>query len=267
MKKTDRRKKLSALSHGAGKRSGKIQSTADRERSPFGPEMKSMQSDPPFWPRITNPSTERQIFESKGPVAWIEWLQEGTKPDSFAYHPIDEAKRIAEVYRLCFELSGQKNVSIIGDFVAHCPHLVLSGTWVAQVAKQRSITRPEETNQTGENRLLEAIGRGFRRAASFSWERKLKPSRLRAAREFRSKINEELKSFVETLRRRDAERDWLAAQIKAKVSELVRHNPRLSSVADKLTKKLSARRTYDASILIAATIFDIRERDLEAKSI
>ena len=265
MKASARRKKLSTHGAGSRTRSSKIESTAEGELSPSGLAIKSMGSDP-FWPPISDPFEEKEILERKGHVAWIEWLQKCIKATAFAYHPRDEEKRIAQVYRLCFEESGHTNVSIIGDFVAHYPRIVLSGTWVGPVAEQWSITGLDETNRTRRNRLLKAISDGFRRAALSSWKGKLRPSRLRAALEFRSRINEELKSFVKELQPQNAQKEWLARQIEEKVSALVRDNPLLSSVADKLTEKLSALHPYDASILIAATIFDIRERDLQAKS-
>ncbi len=220
----------------------------------------SMCSDP-FWPPISDPTKEKQILEDKGHVAWIEWLQEGVK-DCFAYHPTDEMKRITEVYRLCFEQSKRKDTSIIGDFVAHHPRLVLSG-WVAEVAEQWNITALDETI-TGRNRLLKAISNGFRRASSSSWNQRLRRGRLSAAREFRLRLSRELTSFHEGFK--DSPAEWWSKQVEKNVSDLVRENPQLSSLTGELRTKLSTGQIYKAAVLIAATIFGVRERDLETKA-
>ena len=116
------------------------------------------------------------------------------------------------------------------------------------------------------NRLLKEISGGFGRASSSSsWNRQLRQARLRAAREFHSRLSAELRSFWEELHPQNSTKEWLAGQIKAKVSDLVREYPRLFSVADKLKTALSAGQIYEATVLIAATIFDVRERNLEAK--
>lgn len=241
-------------------RSAKNRNRASRRITLFGDATYMMESDP-FRPPISDPTAEKRILERDGPGKWIDWLQGRTKADSFGHHPADEAKRIAEVYRLCFEKSRREDVSIVGDFAAHYPGIFLSGTWVAEVAKQWSVTKLDETN-----RLLKAIADGFRRASPPAWNRQQRRGRLRAAREFRSRMGSELKSFLEELRCQDSTKEWLAEQIGVRVSDLVHRNPRLSSVAEKLRKKLLARRAYQAAILIAATIFEVRERDLQTKS-
>lgn len=265
MKASSRPKKLSTYNARSKPRPTKNENRKRKELGVFDPAIPTMQSDP-FWPPLSDPLAERQILEGVGPGEWVDWLQKRVKVKVLVSHPRVEARRIAEVYRLCFELSGNENVSIIGDFVAHYPRIVMSGTWVAEAAEQWNVTKLDETNRTGTNRLLKAIADGFRRASSTSWNLQQRRGRLRAAREVRLRMGTELKSFLEALRTKDSTKDWLAEQIAARVSDLVRDNPRLSSVAEKLRTELSARRAYRAAILIAATLFEVRERDLQSKS-
>jgi hypothetical protein len=223
-----------------------------------------MSSDP-FFPPIRNPVEEREILERDGRGAWLDWLRESTKIRGiFASHPLDEDRRVAEVYRRCFVNSKNADTSIIGNFAAHFPRIALSGTWLPAALREWSDKNSCESGKSRVNRFLKDIGAGFRRAATRPYGKTaFRPGKLRAARTFRVQKQDELRCFLDPLR--DAEEKWREEQLRQKVSELTTQYRLKSPAASRLGNYLLSNRTYDASVLLAAAAFRVRERDLESK--
>lgn len=246
-------------------RKSKAPLTAEKEmaqRAPSAPNSSvvALRSNP-FWPPIKDAAKEKEIVEKKGRGAWELWLMKETQATTFAIAPADIELRLCEVYGLCFENSGRRDMSILNDFVAHHPALVFRCTWVEQLVRNSAYVRHFEPQA---RRILQALGSGFRRAGA---ERDLSrlhlPGKIAAAHEVQKKLAEELTGFLKKFDSNNAEQTWRLEELESKVQEIIRAYPSVVSTKQKLRGYLEGNQAYKASILIAAKIFHVRERDLQ----
>jgi hypothetical protein len=246
----------------------RVLSAAENEKAQRAPSnahsrVIALRSDP-FWPPIKDAAKEKGVIEKKGRGAWERWLMKEAQATTFVMAPADIELRLCEVYRLCFEKSRRKDISILNDFVAHHPALLFRCAWVEQLVRDHAFVRHFNPQA---RRILQALGSGLRRAGS---ERDISrlylPSKIVAAREVQKKLAQELSNFFANIDAHNADPTWLAEELGRKVEETIREYPGVASAKTKLRVFLEKDQAYKASILIAAKTFHVRERDLQESS-
>lgn len=209
---------------------------------------------------IKNPQREKTFLKSGTLLAYLAPAGRGQ------IHPSAYSSRIVEIYRRCYEQERiEKRNSILEDFVASFPQLVLQANWIREVVK-KSFTN----ESSGLNETLLSIGKGFRKAADPAQRRDklITQVRLEAARESQKTFSKNLVSWNRGLKRRDALHgscEWIREESKRKVTELVTEDPKLKPVEWKLIELLVEGLFYEASIIMAAQIFEVPRRRLERK--
>jgi hypothetical protein len=174
--------------------------------------------------------------------------------------------RVIEIYRLCYEHSpAETRMGILRDFAAHFPHLIFEAKWLNELMRR--------SHHYGvgagsfQSRLFLSVATGLRSAASGTrYGRQTRALKLHGARMARLRLYEELDSWNRALERSlDPSREWIDELASAKTQELTKENPRLNRVREQLLRLLQAGKMYDASVLVIAHIFGIRQRDLEQR--
>jgi hypothetical protein len=230
----------------------------------YGPEVTHLRSSP-FVPSIDDPAKEKGLIEKHGTARWRHYLLERLGKEMLISHPTDESKRIAEIYRLCFLNSGSSDASIVGDFAAHFPGLVFQCEWVRKLVAECARVRHVDENA---RRLLLAIASGFRRAgAKPNWERLTRTARIQAARDAQKELRRILATWVRECQPSQAVSGWWREKVNEKVLGICRAYSRFPEDAKpRLKELLEKKRTYEASVLIAARTFNVRERDLQTSA-
>jgi hypothetical protein len=178
-------------------------------------------------------------------------------------------RRILEVYKRCFEeADDDTREKVIGDFVAHFPHLSFDADWLSDLVRTQSAL-PGAANESKRTRTLLAMAKGFRRAAN---TKKRQPAiqksyRLHAARTVQRAFCDELTRWKVGLERPASTPAWIAERAASKTEELAdTYRQLLRSDKQRLTALLQQGHCYEASVLVASRVFNVRERDLQQKS-
>jgi hypothetical protein len=87
--------------------------------------------------------------------------------------------------------------------------------------------------------------------------------RLVMARSCQRELRRDLTTFVDN--QNEVTEEWADEQLSEKMKDLMKRFPELSSVSDKVAAHLRRGRAYKASIIAAAAIHDVRERNLQSK--
>jgi len=109
-------------------------------RSPNSPPVSVLRSNP-FYPPIRNAEKEKFLLEKKGLFGWKRWLLGKSAPPVITLSRNEVMVRIADVYRLCFERSGQQDLSILSDLVAHYPDAVFVAPWIKKLVGSIAFSR------------------------------------------------------------------------------------------------------------------------------
>ena len=174
--------------------------------------------------------------------------------------------RVMEVYRLCYQQSPEdKREKILRDFAAHFPHLIFEAKWLHELVRK--------SHHYGfgagsvQSKLFLSVANGLRSTASGTrYGRQTRALKLHAARMVRFKLWEELDSWNRTLQRDlDPSREWIHERASEKTRELTKETPRLNRVQGQLLRLLQDGKLYDASVLVTALIFGVRQRDLQQR--
>lgn len=207
---------------------------------------------------ITEPETERSLLEKNGHLTWIMYLSKGRR--SF-FLPDGDRLRISQVYRLCYEQA--QNPSIITAFVGYFPGVAFESSWLATLVRLAARQSYDEGCE-----LMIALSKGFRRAATPTRiGRQIRRGRLEAARCARRQIQQQLADFSKSIDQANATPEFVIEQVLTYVRRLITGDPRLEPLCGRLLKMLKQARHYEASVLIAATQFNVRIRDLETSPI
>src|SRR5271165_2674269 len=78
-------------------------------------------------------------------------------------------RRIVEVYKRCFqEADLPAGPKVVSDFIAHFPRLIFDADWLKEELIRVDHTLPDlgDQRKKGKKEILQAIAKGFRRAAS-----------------------------------------------------------------------------------------------------
>ena len=184
----------------------------------------------------------------------------------------DLEARIVEIHRRCYEESpATERESVIRDFVASCPHLVFKADWLAEIVTRHA--RKFDLSSGRRNRILTAMANGFRRAVDIRprYQRFLHHGKVEYAREFRKEILTDLQWWEKTLDRPHAteKEEWWTGEVARRATDktvsLIAEHPSLKVCKQKLTKLLCAGQHRKASFLIASTVWDVPEHDLQRK--
>lgn len=179
--------------------------------------------------------------------------------------------RIIEIYRRCYveRLAGKMQPeSVIADFVAAYPQLVFEADWLQALVETQATNRDFRPGGA-RKKVFQAMANGFRRVANpeARVNRSMRGARMEAARHFLLDLRRRLSDWDRTLDRASAPTaDWIESRATEKLVELVQEHSQLERCRDRLKTLLCAARLYEASILMAATIFQVRERDLQTRS-
>ena len=241
------------------------QPEAAKERgaaSPATVALQNLATEPP----IVEPLKEKHLIEKSGEAAWLKYLRKRTGHSGIAFDPEQARDRICELYRLCYTHAGKKKLDVVRDFMAFYPDLGFSSRWLAELMKPYSLASFLEES-TGKNRLLQALSKGLRRAADPTprMRRAIRVTRVNAAQHFQKEMQGELEQFLKDLPFGEATLDWISERVQEKVNKLVETYPKLSNVSQELKKLLERRQAYKASVLIAAKLFGVRQRNLQSK--
>jgi hypothetical protein len=178
-------------------------------------------------------------------------------------------RRVLEVYRRCFEeADDHTREKVIGDFVAHFPHLSFDADWLSDLVRAQSAL-PGVANDSKRKRILLAMAKGFSRAAR---TKKRQPAiqkfyHLHAARTVQRAFCDELKRWNVDLERSVSDPAWVAEREASKAKELAdTYRQLLLGDKRRLTKLLQQGQCYEASVLVAFKVFGVRARDLQRKS-
>lgn len=231
-----------------------------------------LQSSPVFHPPITNPNEEKHAFEAGGEEGLMQLLRGAVRAGGLVVPTGELEKRIAEVYRLCLVGSDGKDLTIVSDFVAHCPRLAIRGClWLGGLAafpsqfdieNFRALTKGKAP---AKHRLFDAMAKGFERAATpisqKERRRAIGPELADAARKLRVTLAKELRGkFAGWPHWRGAD---TSEQSHALCLDLVHQFPSLTlGDVHALEKHLARRRAFEAAVVIAARAFGVRTRDV-----
>lgn|SRR6185437_729742 len=232
-----------------------------------------LRSSPDFYPPITVPGEEKRVFEARSEDGLMEHLRGAVRAGGIVVPPGELETRIAEIYRRCFEDGGGADLNVVSDFVAHCPRFVLRGCpWLAGLAAspipfgaeilRATTNRPSLTKQ----RLLDAIAKGFERAAAVKSEkaqrRAIAPSISGAARLLRENLAERLRTHFADWQGW-ASGEWLTEESMKLLSQLKREYPRIKpGDVETLQRHLAGRHAFEAAVIIAARSFGVSTRDV-----
>lgn len=222
-------------------------------------------------PPIENPFREKQLLERRS-SKWLSELFEklatlGALPPGSGIRGDTIDARVIEVYRMCYEQSPSAGgrEKVVRDFAAHKPLLLFHAKWLQQKIRASYLAGLGPGN--AKERLLKSIANGLRSAASnTSYTRALREMALDGSMIARERIKADLNDWDSSLERNVATTDWIRQQASQKTEELLHAYPRLDNKDGKeLLLLLQAGRIYDASVLIAAKTFGVRERNLQSK--
>jgi hypothetical protein len=216
--------------------------------------------DDPFWEKRWAEESPYELCKALGEKLQrrLMWVPEQLKV------------RIVDVFRQCFEKSlPSESRRIIRDFVAFYPDLALRAPWLAELVRKCVEMSDGFGPQSTRNTIVRALADGFRKASDpVSQIRKsLEYSRLEAARYVSLEIRDELKAWGKLLDRSLASEEWLDEQASRKCVELVERYKIGKRQRRTLEQFLRQGNHYKASIVIAATVFRVRARNLEAKRV
>lgn len=175
------------------------------------------------------------------------------------------ARRIIEVYRLCYERAAQANqMKVVSDFVGKFPHLVFEAEWLKGLVRELVTSRRTESRT--KEKFFAAVANGFRRAARSDRE----PAIQRRYREIgashaRQVIQAELSKWNQTLERTVSTPDEIASGVEKQASGLDEKYPMALRDRRRLRRHLQRGQLYEAAILISSRVFHVRERDLESR--
>jgi hypothetical protein len=244
---------------------------------------------------IADPFYELDILKQRGRAGYKAYLAEDlanavraltyrnlptdaiTKARTYTEERIDA--RISEVYKCCFVgmdpskpedydrdlVEGIGNLKVIRDFIAQFPYLAVRSEWLIDLIAWESRT----WNPWLSNKLLEAVSRGFQIAAKPKWRQKRAPKidRWAVAKVYQEKIRKEIYEDVKPLSLKELKKVGELKRAEAAVRELVEkiiaQKPALlSPIRGKLETEISEGRVYEASILVAATRYNVSPRSL-----
>ena len=174
--------------------------------------------------------------------------------------------RIIEIYRICYEQSPpNKREKVLRDFAAHFPHLIFEAKWLHELV--RKAHHYGVGAGSVQSKLLLSLATGLRSAASGTrYGRQSRGLKLYGARMARFRFYEELDSWNRTLQRNlDPSTDWIHERAFEKTRELTKESPQLNRVQEQLLRLLQDGKLYDASVLVTAHIFGVRQRDLQQR--
>jgi hypothetical protein len=221
---------------------------------------------------IDRPSDEKRLIEDGVSSEFLNYLSRIAKLAPIVPGELDN--RIVEIHRLCYEGSPPaERESVVRDFIALSPDLIFKAEWLAKLIRRHAKIQDFDP-ESARSKLFLAIADGFKSAADSASRSKLflRPSKLGAAKEFRScEMLPELTQWEKGLDRRNAHSsaEWraeIANRAERKTAELVNRHPCLHIHRGQLTRLLSSRQLYQASLLVAATVFCVSARELERGS-
>jgi hypothetical protein len=234
----------------------------NREETPDGFLSRLASEAQPTVLPIDEPDKEKQLLEQHGIEDWYKYLRDKTGAFANYATPEEDRQRICNIYKLCFEQSpDKKKQKIISDFGAHFPQLILSCPWLADLVRSHKA----DPRHRYVSIVIEGAALGLRRAAqSTPQERRAeKRTRLVIARGCQRELRRDLKTFVDN--QKGVTEEWAEEHLSEKMKDLKKRFPELSLVSDKIADHLRHGLAYKASIIAAAAIYDMRERDLEGK--
>jgi hypothetical protein len=250
----------------------------DREHKPLDREAEEMRpmlaAMPPITisnPPMADPWEEKKAADS-GSQAYTEMLHRRTESLQLLILPGALEERIREVYRLCF-MENPKDMSVLNDYAAHHPVLALSSPWLADLLDTKK-PKKFQFRESDRCRVLEALARGFKRASNpNTWKKRVKRDDVEVARHTCGQIHGELKKFygsdcADIKALKAEERDGAARArglIDGKVAEIAARVPQVRLPIPEIRNLVIKGRLSDAAKVIASRIWNVREREIEAR--